>query len=532
VASRPFLLRRNGIRKNALQYLLSVGAKADTVSERGYGPIHVAAEKNSVAIVSRLWDAGVDVEQTSQNSMFYQPVHSAAQNGGVDVIRELVRREADIESGTGNGARALHLACESGKAAVVEFSLDAGAAVNAQMPDGVTPFYCAAMSGQVDKLTLLLGKGEAEPHILKEGGFSPLHAAAEKGHAHIVDSLMSLTKSDPDLQTETGYCALHLAAANGHSKVIGTLLLRWNANPRIQHHKGHTALHFSTANRHKDALQQLLKKNPQLANVQDNDGYTPLHFAVASNQISLIEPLVKAGADIHIEAAGPLNPLMLAIWKHSGDVARHLIQKGAKLDSIDCSGMNYSDWAALRYPTDPALEKKWRRVKPTTAAQRSAAFSRNIPKLAQRLLHPGSRLETLSLDTSGLLGRCLLRAANTADALLALQLSAIASSAAASGNNAGGVIYYITCDLCNMERITGVRYVCRVCPDYDLCGSCVRKHEAKTEKLQDCVDQEYLEVGALEWKRIGHDGDGDLGWEHGDGESVREWVARLSKWDG
>jgi len=378
----PIYIASQCNQEKALEYLLSVGAKADIVSQYGFGPIHIAAGNDFVAIVSRLLDAGVDIEQSSQDSVLYRPIHSAAQYGDVNVIRELVRRKAGIETVTAGGSRALHIACEYGKTAVVDFLLDAGAAVNVQTSDGVTPFYCAALSGQVDKLTLLLGKGKADPSIPRDGGISPLHAAAAKGDSHIVDSIMSMTKCDPDLQTDGGSTALHMAAELGHSRVIDSLLVKWNADPKIQNNSGYTALHFSVVNGQKDALQQLLNHDPQLADAQSNDCLTPLHFAVLGGQISFMEPLMKAGADVNLEAAVPLTPFMLALWNHSTDAVQYLIKNGAELGAIDCFGMNCVDWAALNYFTDPALEKKSRHIKPTTLSQRHATISRNISKLA------------------------------------------------------------------------------------------------------------------------------------------------------
>ena len=303
---------------------------------------------------------------------------------------------------------------------------------------------------------------------------SPLHAAAAKGHSHPMDSIISITKCDADLQTEVGCSALHMAAENGHSKVIETLLVKWNANPKIENNSGHTTLHFSVVNGHKDALQKLLNHKHQLANVQDNDGFTPLHFAMFGSQISFMEPLMKVGANVNIEAAGSLTLFILVIWKHSGDAVQYLIKSGAKLEASDCFGMKCVDWAALKYFTNPALEKKRRHIKPTTPSQRDAVVSRNTSKLAQHLLHSGSRSGSSSTHAPDILGRCLLRAGNTADALLALQLSAITGSSAAIGNSASELTYNATCELCEAEKITGDHDVCKVCPDY---GFCVRACE-------------------------------------------------------
>ena len=178
--STPMYIAAQLNQEKALEYLLSVGAEADTLSMNGFGPIHVAAEKNFVAIVNRLLDAGVSIEQISQNPAQHRPIHTAAIHGSFDVLCELVRRRAGIESVAGSGARALHFACECGNTAMVAFLLDAGAAVNVQTSNGLTPFYSAVLSGQVDILPLLLEKGKANPILRKMEDFFPSMGRLQK----------------------------------------------------------------------------------------------------------------------------------------------------------------------------------------------------------------------------------------------------------------------------------------------------------------------------------------------------------------
>jgi hypothetical protein len=39
----------------------------------------------------------------------------------------------------------------------------------------------------------------------------------------------------------------------------------------------------------------------------------------------------------------------------------------------------------------------------------------------------------------------------------------------------------VTCDNCLMSPIQGVRYKCSVCPDYDLCSSCISVHDDQVD---------------------------------------------------
>ena len=522
----PVYLAADLNNEKALEYLLSVGASPATLSENGFGSVHTAVAKGFVGVVTQLLDAGLDIEQVSENADQCRPLHVAAQYADVSVVRELVRRGAKIETSTSTGGRAVHLACEHGKTATVEFLLDRGADPNVVTQDKITPFYCAALSGDIDKLTLLLEKGKADPQTPRNGAILPLHAAAARGHSHVVDLIMSRTECDPNVQTEVGGTALHMAAERGHVQVIDTLLSNWNANAKMLNNGGYSALHFAALSGHKDVVRLLMNYDSQLAEVRDKEGFAPLHLATLGITSASMEELLHAGADPNVEAPGPLSPLMLAIWKHLESAVECLVKNRASLRVTDCFGMNCMDWAALNYFTHPALEKKKRQIKQTTPKQRDEALSRNIAKLAQTLLDSSSRLESPYVSDS--MGRCLLRAGNTLDALRALQIHSIASTSAAAVSSVDDLTYDAACSLCGAEKIIGVRYLCKVCPDYDLCTCCMEKLQSKREKLNGCVDHEYLELANIYWTGPKTDHLDNVVWRNGDGELVDDWLERLS----
>jgi len=78
-------------------------------------------------------------------------------------------------------------------------------------------------------------------------------------------------------------------------------------------------------------------------------------------------------------------------------------------------------------------------------------------------------------------------------------------------NNKGNVHSHVTCDSCQCSPITGIRYKCSVCSNYDLCSKCEAsgKHDAAHPLLKmtcpaSCANQHYIGLREfLKWSRHG-----------------------------
>ena len=65
-----------------------------------------------------------------------------------------------------------------------------------------------------------------------------------------------------------------------------------------------------------------------------------LHKAARDNSLTAASSLIDSGADIEAKNDDGYTALQEAAWKNSLDVARLLIERGAKTEGIDLSSMN------------------------------------------------------------------------------------------------------------------------------------------------------------------------------------------------
>lgn len=94
-------------------------------------PIHLAAKRNNISMLSELILSGEDIESEYVNR--WRPLHVAAANGHEESTKFLIESGANIESKTtDNGWTPLHMAAVYGREYVVEILVNSGADIDAQ----------------------------------------------------------------------------------------------------------------------------------------------------------------------------------------------------------------------------------------------------------------------------------------------------------------------------------------------------------------------------------------------------------------
>ncbi len=102
---------------------------------------------------------------------------------------EIVQSLKNIDTLGYAGISNLHLACESGDLAAVEYLLKHGARPNQVCKSDWTPLLVASARGY-DEIVKLLLKFGADPNLANPGGITPIQLAMQAGHGNIVEILL------------------------------------------------------------------------------------------------------------------------------------------------------------------------------------------------------------------------------------------------------------------------------------------------------------------------------------------------------
>jgi len=141
-----------------------------------------AVKSGDAARVKELLEKGADVN--ARDNKGWTPLHLAAQKGHADVAELLIKNGADVNAKNNYGWTPLYAAAQEGHADVAELLIRHGADVNARDNDGRTPLRIAAYNGRVEVVKLLLERG-ADPTVRGNDGRSPLDVARESGQSEV-----------------------------------------------------------------------------------------------------------------------------------------------------------------------------------------------------------------------------------------------------------------------------------------------------------------------------------------------------------
>lgn len=502
----------------AVMTLLELGANPNIPTGTGRTALHQAASKDQVHMVRMLIDGGANVDARDHNgwtalSMAVREQHSRC----VD----LISRDADPNIPASSGWTCLHEAARSGNVEIMHNLIEKNSDLDSQDQSGWTALSLASGWGHLEIVKILLDKG-ADPNVAGHDGWTALHDASGEGHAEIVDTLLK-AGADPERITKIGSAstAIHCAMDNSHRNVV-KVFLDHGVNLESRNNWGRTLLNHCLTTDDVEIIDRLIESGCNV-NSADHIGMTPL-IHVAEHVPAFVPKLLAAGADINratfkgstalqnavynissrlgsVNAtASPSDPPVTEPSEEEKTMIHALLSHGADPFRLDNYGWSSLDWSS-KFP--PLLALLLPMQKHTTTYQPPDPVK--ILKVRSQSLKPAIEFHNhlLLIDKPPVakaipstslkyIGRLLLFTNHHQDA------TAVHMLAIRKDSETGKAKHGVWCDVCNVG-IVGDRYICEVCADIDLCGTCYE--ELQRRRLKRGLDL-GVEEGEGERERI------------------------------
>ncbi|KAF6767879.1 hypothetical protein AHF37_09814, partial [Paragonimus kellicotti] len=218
------------------------------------------------------------------------------------------------------------------------------APINRPSLDNQTPLRAAAMTNNVDLVTLLLSAG-ADPDYQDAYGRTTLYLLALEGELDMADLLLhtpspgaharpgsaAAVGANPVLADDEGRCPLHVATWQGHLSMVKLLLQGRNLD------MADLLLHTPSPGAHaRPGSAAAVGANPVLA---DDEGRCPLHVATWQGHLSMVKLLLQAGTPVDIRDREGRTPLQLSAWQGHAAICHLLLHEGnARVDAVCSQG--------------------------------------------------------------------------------------------------------------------------------------------------------------------------------------------------
>lgn len=221
----------------------------------------------------------------------------AVKNNNLAQVKWCLENKANTEATDKDGRTALHLAAWHNLPEIGLLLLNAGANIEAQMEGGATPLLDAVAFGSQSMVLLLLEKG-ANIFAQDENEWSMLSWALHEGHLQIARILL---ENAPEL----------ISVVRFNKVTPAHFLVKTKRDP------------------HKDsvALMELLIEFGADIDCEDDMDYTPLHEAAQNGDFELARALVQRGARVLKVTQDGFVPEELAHMHHERQIESYLQEK-------------------------------------------------------------------------------------------------------------------------------------------------------------------------------------------------------------
>jgi len=210
---------------------------------RGQTPLLFACEKGHPEVVTRLLDAGADIE--ARDALGRTPLMTTGISKNMEIVKALISKGADINAAMKRGSATyttLTVAAMYGFKDLVDLLIDKDAAIS---KDTLERTLGLAVQGGHPRLFEYVQKKGLDLTGLKEKDPGLVYPAADGGSVEIMKTLLALG-FNLDQRDGDGWTPLHIAAVEGNVKMIGFLIAE-GLNKDARNMRGETAYHVAVS---------------------------------------------------------------------------------------------------------------------------------------------------------------------------------------------------------------------------------------------------------------------------------------------
>lgn len=358
--STPLMQATISKKPKAVQLLLDYGALIDTPtpsdsSSPGLTAFVEAILSGDHGLVRQLADAGANLEARVGEGSY--PIHWALSKGTLRPLLEY-RKRIDIEKRDSDGDTALVYATRLSDVQMDDLRLliNAGANVNTQNDDGLTPLMSLVHANDTAAFRLLMADPEIDVNLTSRAYGSALHQACF-GARRDLDIIEQLVDRGVDVNlTAPGFLAtpLHAYCHAQYDRQLDELfeifryLIGKGADVNASAGPYGSVIAAAAARSNSQVLRFLIEEQGSI-NIHDKFGRLPIHWATFHG-VDNLRTLVDAGADINTRDWLGRTPLHWAAFAGRAQVVEYILHDtdghGVNVDDVDLDGWTPLCWAA------------------------------------------------------------------------------------------------------------------------------------------------------------------------------------------